>query len=263
MGFRSHDLGGGARALVAEELEEIGVLAAFTERAGGASGRPFDSLNASFSVGDDPDTVRANRRRIIEGLGIRNFALAGLVHGRVIARLRASDAGRGFDSPDDVVRACDGMTTDVSELPLAVTTADCVPLILAARSSPRVAVVHAGWRGIAAGIIAAAVRSFDRPGDVLVAIGPSIGRDHYEVGDDIVRAVSSGCRVDALASLHDGRLELDLAGTASIALEAAGVGRVVRAGACTACEPDRYFSHRRDGRSTGRQLAVAVRVSGS
>jgi YfiH family protein len=260
MGFRSHDLGGGARALVAEELEDIGVVAAFTERSGGASDAPFDTLNASFSVGDDPDAVRANRRHVIEALGVPEFALAGLVHGGTIARVVAADAGRGFESPDRVVHASDGLTTDVAGLPLAVTTADCVPVILAGRSDPTVTVVHAGWRGMAAGILAAATGPFAHPDEVLAAIGPAVGPDHYEVGEDVARSVSSGCGVEARTSRRSGRLELDLAATAAAALEAAGVQLVLRAETCTACEPDRFFSHRGGGPATGRQLAIVARL---
>jgi len=260
MGFRSQDLGGGARALIAEELEDIGVLAAFTERSGGASDPPYDTLNASFSVGDDPDAVRANRRHVIESLDVPEFALAGLVHGAAIGRVPAADAGRGFEAPDGVVPASDGLTTDVAGVPLAVTTADCVPVILAGHSDPTVMVVHAGWRGMAAGILAAATRSFAHPDDVMAAIGPAVGPDHYEVGEDVARSVSSGCGVEARASRRSGRLELDLAATAAAALEAGGVRLVLRAETCTACQPGRFFSHRGGGPATGRQLAIVARL---
>jgi YfiH family protein len=247
-------------ALVATHLEDLGVLAAFTERTGGVSGPPFESLNASFSVGDDPGRVRANRRRVIEALDVPAFALAGLVHGAGIARVAADRSGAGFDSPEDVVRGADALATEEPARPLAVTTADCVPLVLASRSAPTVVVVHAGWRGLAAGILRVAVRCFSRPGDVLVAIGPAVGIDHYEVGPEVAAAVGTGCGVEPVVSRRRGKLALDLAGTAASTVSAAGVGGVVDAAICTACEPSRFFSHRRDGAPTGRQLAIAARL---
>ena len=262
MGFARRDLGRDAAALVATDLEELGVLCAFTERTGGTSRPPFASLNMSLSVGDDPARVAANRRRVVDALGVPPFALAGLVHGGEIARVRAEASEAGTSSPSDVVRGCDGLATDEPARALAVTTADCVPLVLGSRSAPTVAVVHAGWRGFAAGIIRAAVRLFARPADVVVAIGPAVRADHYEVGPDVVAAVAAGCGREPVVSRRGRRLWLDLPDTAAGTLEDAGVGTVVDAGICTACEASRLFSHRRDGRPTGRQLALVARRAG-
>jgi polyphenol oxidase len=259
MDFERRHLGGHARALVALDLERIGVLAAFTERGGGSSRGPFESLNVSFSVGDDPAAVRRNRRRITDGLRTAPFAVAGLVHGATIRRIGAAHAGSGFDDPAESVRFSDGLATTSRSVALGVTSADCVPIVFGSSSERTVVVVHAGWRGFAAGIVASAARLYRRPSDVRVAIGPAIGPDHYEVGRDVARAVASGSTAGAVVTERAGRPRLDLAATARVVLAAAGIERIVDTGLCTACEPDRFFSHRRDG-ATGRQLAVGVRT---
>jgi polyphenol oxidase len=258
VGFERRELGRGAAALVDTDLEGIGVLAAFTERAGGSSAPPFDSLNVSFSIGDDPRAVRANRRRIVEGLGIQPFAVPGLVHGAKLARIGGKRAGAGFDGPGGVIRGADGLVTASLGVPIAVTSADCVPLVLASAREPSVVVVHAGWRGLAGRILDRAAAVFERPESVVASICPAIGPDHYDVGEDVALAVAAGSG-GAVTGRHAGRLTLDLVATVARTLRAAGIGRVADTGLCTACERDRFFSHRRDG-TTGRQAAIGMRV---
>ena len=141
---------------------------------------------------------------------------------------------------------------------IAIQTADCMPLVLASSEEPLITVVHAGWRGFAAGIVEAGANLFGNPKTVRAAIGPTIGPDHYEVGEDVALAVSAGSSAAAVTETRDGKLFLDLPATAKRVLRAAGVTKVEDTGLCTACEPDRFFSHRRDG-VTGRQVAVAMR----
>jgi YfiH family protein len=132
---------------------------------------------------------------------------------------------------------------------------------LASGDGRTVCVVHAGWRGLAAGILTRALAAFPEPGTVRAAIGPAVGPCHYEVGEDVALAVAAGSEVGAVTRRRDGRIRLDLAATARAALRAAGVRRIEVADVCTACEAGRFFSHRRDGR-TGRQAAIAVRLPG-
>jgi YfiH family protein len=157
------------------------------------------------------------------------------------------------------VPAADGLLATRPGLPLAILTADCLPIALASPAEGLVAVVHAGWRGLAAGILEQAVSRFDRPGGLRAAIGPAIGPCHYEVGEDVALAVAAGSDAGAVTDRRGGRLYLDLAGTAARVLRRAGVRHLQRAEECTACEEGRFFSHRRDG-VTGRQAMVAVRV---
>jgi polyphenol oxidase len=258
VGFERQELGGDVRALVNEPLERVGVLAAFLERTGGASAPPYDTLDVSLSVGDDQTAVMENRRRVCEGLDIPSYALVEQVHGAKIVRVGAKRAGAGFEPGSPPVGRADGMATASERLPLAIQAADCMPLVLASSEEPLIAIVHAGWRGFAAGIVEAGANLFEDPKDVRAAIGPTIGPDHYEVGEDVALAVSAGSSAAAVTETRDGKLFLDLPGTAKRVLRAAGVTKVEDTGLCTACEPERFFSHRRDG-VTGRQVAVAMR----
>jgi hypothetical protein len=260
MGIQRRALGRGF-ALVSTTMERAGFLAAFSERLGGVSEGPFRALNVGASTGDDPARVAENRRRLIDGLSIPPFALGGQVHGARVARVGPSRAGSGFAEPDGAIPASDVLVTGTVGVPLAVLTADCVPLVLASPAARRVAVVHAGWRGLAAGVIRAAVARFGAADDILAAIGPAIGPCHYEVGEDVALDVAAGSEAGARTVHRDGSLRLDLVGTARDVLRAAGVRRIESVGLCTACERRRFFSHRRDGGTTGRQAAVAMRLA--
>jgi hypothetical protein len=123
-----------------------------------------------------------------------------------------------------------------------------------------VAAVHAGWRGVAAGVLTEAVCIFPEPGRVLAAIGPAVGPDHYEVAEDVVAAVGSASGAGAITARGGARPHLDLAGTVARILGELGVGSVERSEDCTACQEARYFSYRRDG-PTGRQALVAARLA--
>lgn len=258
MTFERRHLGGRVYALVSTTLEKEGFLAAFTERTGGVSEGPYRALNLSYSVGDLPRSVAGNRSLIVDRLDLRPFAVAGLVHGARILRIGKGRAGAGFEGPEHVIPESDGLITKAARVPLAVTTADCVPLVLASAQEGEVAVVHAGWRGLAAGVVSAAARLFDEPKSVRVAIGPAIGPCHYEVGEDVALAVAAGSESGAISERRNGRVRLDLVATARLILRARGIRRVEDTGLCTACERGRFFSHRRDG-VTGRQIAIAAR----
>jgi copper oxidase (laccase) domain-containing protein len=136
-----------------------------------------------------------------------------------------------------------------------------MPMILASEGEPLLAVVHAGWRGFASGIVAEGAALFEDPDRVRAAIGPTIGPCHFEVGEDVALAVSAGSEAGAVTEKRDGSIFLDLVATAKRVLRSAGVRRVDETGLCTACERDRFFSYRRDG-VTGRQLALAMRSGG-
>ena len=258
MRFIRTPIGHDGYALVATALEETGFLAAFSERTGGVSADRLASLNLSYTAGDDPANVSENRARFIGGLGIGSFTIAKQVHGKRIIRVGTKRAGTGFDGSASIGEA-DGLMTAAPGVPLAVLTADCLALVLASESEGKLAIVHAGWRGVAAGILSRAAAAFERPGDVRVAIGPAIGPCHYEVGEDVALAVAAASDAGAATQRRAGRLFLDLSGTAKAVLRAAGIRRVEDTGLCTACEPDRFYSHRRDG-PTGRQAAIGLRL---
>jgi purine-nucleoside/S-methyl-5'-thioadenosine phosphorylase / adenosine deaminase len=253
------DLGGQLRALVSTTLERAGFLAAFTERTGGVSPAPFGSLNLSLVTDDDPANGRENRARVVRRLDIPTFATPYQVHGAKVARVGAKRAGAGFEDPDTRIRGADVLLTRSRGVPLAVMTADCLPIVLASPEENEVAVVHAGWRGLARGILAAAVGAFEGAGGIRAVMGPAIGPCHYEVGEDVALAVASGSETGAVTRRRGGSLYLDLPGTARATLKARGVGRIEDVGLCTACERKRFYSHRRDG-GTGRQAAIAMRL---
>jgi YfiH family protein len=252
-------LANGVIALVSPTLETEGFLAAFTERERGTSAGAFRSLNLGLRTGDDPNRVTANRSRACEALSIRSFACGRQVHGTNLERVGPERAGAGFVDPSSAFDVTDGLITSEAGVALAVLTADCFPLAIADPRRGTIAVVHAGWRGVAAGIIGKALAAFDDPETVRAVVGPGIGVDHYEVGTDVASAVSAGAETDAVVQRSGGRIHLDLGATAERSLRAHGVNHIEIAGVCTACEHDRFFSYRRDG-VTGRQALIAVRM---
>ena len=259
--FERRGVGDGMVALVSPSLERVGFLAAFLERTGGVSAGPYASLNGSFQVGDEETVVRENRRRVASAFGVERFCVPGLVHGtsiRSVGRARAAD---GYGGPAELLAGADGTTTRSTGIGLGAFSADCVIAILGEQREGRVALVHAGWRGLASGVLQRTVGVFDDRTAIRVAIGPAIGPCHYEVGEDVALAVAAGSPAGVVSERRGGRRFLDLVGTTRAILRAEGVRRVEDSGLCTACETDRLFSFRRDG-TTGRHLALAMRLTG-
>jgi YfiH family protein len=222
-----------------------GYEVAFTTRAGGVSEGPYASLNLGRKSGDDVERVDENRRIACEVIGadLEKLALNFQVHSARV--LEAVPAHRG--------EPADGLWTDVPGLPILAMSADCLPVVVArtAPDEPAVAVLHAGWRGLLAGIVAAGVGALG--GHALsAAIGPAIGPCCYEVGEEVAAPFRERFGSDVV---RDSRL--DLWTSAERALRAAGVDRVHRFDRCTACEPETFFSHRRDAGHTGRQGVIA------
>jgi purine-nucleoside/S-methyl-5'-thioadenosine phosphorylase / adenosine deaminase len=207
-----------------------GATALFTTRRGGVSEGPFASLNLGLRTDDDPERVRENWEIARARAGVERLVRGRQVHG---ARVVVDAQG---------IEEADGQVTTAREVAAIVLTADCLPVAL---SGPgRVGMVHAGWRGLAGGVLEAGAEAV---GAVAAAIGPGIGPCCYEVGDD-VRAVFG----------TSGRT-LDLKAIARVRLEAAGVREIHDCGLCTSCDPERFFSHRRDRGVTGRQAGLAWR----
>ncbi|MEX1047799.1 MAG: polyphenol oxidase family protein [Actinomycetota bacterium] len=258
MAFDRRPLGDSGSVLVSREMEEAGFLVAFSERGGGASEPPFATLNMSYAVGDDAQAVGGNRRLLLDALGIGEFAIGGQVHGTKLVRIGAKLAGAGYAGQEGVIGETDGLYAGSPRIPMAVATADCAPVVVASESEQLVAIVHAGWRGLAGGIVQRAAELFQRPAESLALIGPAAGVCHYEVGEDVAFAVAGGSDAGAVTERRDGRTFLDLASTIEATLRDSGVKRIAVEGSCT-IHDDRFFSHRRDG-VTGRQLAVAMRM---
>jgi hypothetical protein len=232
-----------------------GWMGAFTTRLGGGSAAPFAALNLSLSTADDPAQVLANRRALAAALGIEAGALVvpGQVHGTTVATVGPAERGRGALDRDDVVPDTDGLLTTTPGLPLLVSVADCVPVVLAAgRPARAVAAVHAGWRGMLAGIVGETARALGAYGAARAAvIGPSIGPCCFAVSADVGEAFERRWP----GTHRDGRV--DLWEAARRQLDEAGVraASVVTSGLCT-YHDERFFSHRREHGVTGRQAAV-------
>jgi purine-nucleoside/S-methyl-5'-thioadenosine phosphorylase / adenosine deaminase len=222
-----------------------GYEVAFTTRVGGVSEGRFASLNLGRKSGDDVAHVDENRRIACEAVraDLEKLALNFQVHSDRV--LRAAPGMRGEHA--------DGLWTDEPGLPILAMSADCLPVVIARVDTDEsaVAVLHVGWKGLLAGIVAAGANALgDAP--LSAAIGPGIGPCCYEVGEKVAAPFRERFGDDVA---REGRL--DLWTSAERALRAAGVERIDRFDRCTACEPEIFFSHRRDSGVTGRQGVIA------
>ena len=241
------------------QWEGAGVAAAFPTREGGVSPAPFASLNLGLSVADEPGNVLENRGRFCAAIGLEQDRLVvpGQVHGAALAWVGEAEAGRGAFERETVIHDHDGLLSAASGLGLAVSYADCVPVVIAARGAdgPELAIVHAGWRGMLAGIVGRTAAALARRGRLLGAVvGPSIGPCCFTVGEGLRKRFAERFPGSA------GESTVDLWACAARDLEAAGApsAAICVVGLCTASDA-RFFSHRRDRGSTGRHLAIAWR----
>ncbi|HKN64473.1 MAG TPA: peptidoglycan editing factor PgeF [Gaiellaceae bacterium] len=223
--------------------EVEGYEVAFTTRVGGVSKGPFASLNLGRKSGDDPEHADENRRIACDAIGadVEQLALNFQVHSARV--LQAAPGMRGEHA--------DGLWTEEPELPILAMSADCLPIVLARAGTPGIAVLHAGWRGLLAGIVAAGTAALGGK-RLVAAIGPAIGPCCYEVGEEVAGPFRQRFGEDVVQERR-----LDLWASAERALRAAGVERVDRFDRCTFCEPETFFSHRRDAGITGRQGVIA------
>jgi hypothetical protein len=221
--------------------DQPGYVVAFTTRIGGVSDGVYESLNLTRGTGDDADKVEENRRLACESLGLppERLAFNRQVHSPTVHR--AHPGARGEPG--------DGLWTDEPQLPILAMSADCLPIAVVRTEGPRaIAVLHAGWRGLAEGVIANGV---GRLGDGAKAavIGPAIGPCCYEVGPEVSELFDDDLTVER---------KLDLWAAAERALRAAGVEHVERVDLCTRDHPQLFFSHRRDGRARGVQGVIGA-----
>ena len=226
-----------------------GAYALFTTRRGGVSGGPYESLNLGRLTDDDPAAVERNRESLQRTHGIR-FVYGRQVHG---TRVLVVDAARTDGTmPDEA----DGQATATAGAAPMVLTADCLPVAIAGRGA--VAMVHAGWRGLAGGVILEGVRTvrdLGAGGPLAAAIGPGAGPCCYEVGEEVHAAFAG--ESEGGDAVRRGR-HLDLKEIARRQLERAGVEHIHDVGLCTMCsDPSLFFSHRRDNGVTGRQAGIA------
>jgi YfiH family protein len=231
-----------------------GATAAFSTRLGGVSDPPFDSLNLGLLTEDEGAAVTENRRRLASALDLApdRIAFARQVHGRALAAHQELPLSCSFRSDSDRAEQLregpevDGHVLGRPGLAGLVFVADCLPVAL--RGPGGVAMVHAGWRGLAGGILAAGAAAVEARE---AAIGPGIGPCCYEVGEEVLESFAG-----LGEGVATGRM-LDLPEAARRLLRASGVGQIESAGLCTGCEEELFFSHRRDRGRTGRQAGMA------
>jgi YfiH family protein len=221
--------------------DQPGYVVAFTTRVGGVSDAPYASLNLTHGTGDDPARVEENRRIACDAVRLpyERLAFNRQVHSPTVHRAHAGKRGEPGD----------GLWTDEPQLPMLAMSADCLPIAIARTAGERaLAVLHAGWRGLAEGVVAAGVAALGA-GPKAAVIGPAIGPCCYEVGAEV-----SSLFDDDLT--NDGNLDLWTA--AERALVAAGVEHVDRIDLCTRDYPQLFFSHRRDGLARGVQGVIGA-----
>jgi len=230
-------------------------------RCGGVSKPPFATLNVGHTVGDDLAAVRDNHDRALAALGWRraDVVTAHLVHGARVAVVGEKDRGTVFSETDALV-------TDTPGVVLMLRFADCVPVLFYDRRKRVTGLAHAGWRGVPAGIIPATVAMLVTEfgcelSDLWAGVGPSIGPCCYEVGPEVIAAVSAAVNGRKPFGSVNGRLYLDLWTAVQGQLADAGVGEIELSQICTSCHADEWFSHRAEKGKTGR-FGVALGLNG-
>lgn len=221
-----------------------------TTRLDGVSEAPFAGLNFAFHVGDDPAHVEQNRQILQKALGLKKPAQwLEQVHGCGVVKAAA----------DDCPMAADACWSDEPGLACAIMTADCLPVLFCDRAGSRVAAAHAGWRGLAGGVLENTLAVFDDPAEVQVWLGPAIGPLAFEVGDDVFLAF---CEEQPLASdafvrspTNPDKWLADIYQLARIRLNAAGVTDIYGGDFCTFTDSEYFYSYRRDGQ-TGRMVSL-------
>jgi YfiH family protein len=245
----------GERRVKSEKLSGYAsILFGMSTRSGGISPEPL-GMNLSYSVGDDPSNVKENRRRFFSSMGF-DEAQCAIPHQCHSNNVQIVTRPGAYDS-------CDGLVTDTPGLPLVVSVADCMPVVLYDPAHAVLGLIHAGWRGTAHRIVAAAVglmvRECGASADRIISfLGPSAGVCCYEVGEDVAAAFA----LDEVEH-RDDHVYLDLKKANRDQLLSVGVngGNIESSSICTICTPQLFHSHRRDRSRSGRMMAVVALVS--
>lgn len=236
-------------------------------RLGGVSGKPYDALNMGLHVGDDPAKVLENRRRFLNALELKSEDVCSpqQVHGVSVHRVTVGDRGKGALDYASAIPETDALITNALGVPLLLCFADCVPLLFVDPEKGAIGLAHAGWKGTVGRIgvktVEAMAQAFgSEPEKLLVGIGPSIGPECFDIGEDVAEKFREAFPEyhEKILSNQDGKLHADLWAANRLQLEEAGVapGNIECADKCTSCSHKWFFSYRADGGETGRLAAV-------
>lgn len=233
----------------------LGVYAGTTTRWGGVSAAPFDHLNLATHVGDDPESVAENRQRLTKTLHLpATPRWLDQVHGTLVA-------DESF--PATACPVADAAYTNRLNEVLVVLTADCLPVVFTSADGQEIACAHAGWRGLAAGVLEATLARFSAPAHIIQAwLGPAIGPTAFEVGDEVRTAFLSTNDADTCAFTPTGttgKWWADLFLLARLRLQRAGLTAIFGGGLCTVNSPDRFYSYRASGGHCGRMATLIWR----
>lgn len=251
-----------ARFVTSQILAAAGFRHAFFTRHGGVSRGPFSSLNFSVAVGDEPENVAENLRRAAHALGVSQERIYYLsqVHGA------ATQIVSGTEPREEVLaREGDALVGTNPDTAIGVRTADCLPVLVGDESSGSVVAIHAGWKGLVAGVLESGIGSLrgilGEPGSLVAAVGPHITARGFEVSEDVA-TVLAGCStgVSVVERHPGGKPHVNLAAIARAKLLSLGLpeSNIEVVPGCTHTERDRFFSFRRDGRVSGRHLSLIV-----
>ena len=250
-------------ALRSPLLEKLGVRHGFSTRLGGVSDGPFSALNVAVAPGDRPEAVAENLRRFAHAIELDPSSLyqTSQVHGSQVREIVATDAREAV-----LHEEADALVSRDRTCAVGVRIADCVPVLVYDEASGHVAAIHAGWRGVVAGVVPAGIAAlvpYGSPRTLVAAIGPCIGPCCFEVGDEVVNAIESTVPDDGtLVHRGNDKPHVDLRRAVRLQLCAIGLdpsriddSLAVDSG-CTRCDATRFFSFRRDGARSGRHLAA-------
>ncbi|NRP53340.1 MULTISPECIES: peptidoglycan editing factor PgeF [unclassified Marinobacterium] len=226
------------------------IKALCTTRQGGVSSAPFDQLNLGDHVGDDPQAVLDNRQSLLNSLSlVKPAQWLKQVHGVEVVEAYS----------DQQIREADACYTTEPGVACVIMTADCLPVLFTNRSGSKAAAAHAGWRGLAEGVLEQTLSQFDDPSEVMVWMGPAIGPDAFEVGQEVydrfVDDLAQSRDAFKLSPSHHERWVADIYQLARLRLNRAGVRQIFGGGLCTYTDSERFFSYRRQAQ-TGRMASL-------
>ena len=245
--------------------DNIAVPHCFTTRLGGVSQGHLASMNIGTHRGDLPENVLENFRILAAAVGFcpEQLVLTKQTHTDIVRQVGKAQQGAGLVAPE--LEACDALITNEPGIGLVVFAADCTPILLHDPVTGAVGAVHAGWRGTAAGIGAKTVEAMVsaygcKPENIQAAIGPNIAQCCFQTDLDVPLAMQKayGKEAEALVRPAGDKYYVNLKGMNALSLEQAGVGQIQISNLCTACQPDRFWSHRRMGAARGSQGAIII-----